>query len=108
MPPTILREQHGPLIGGGYVRPIYLEPMYQRQIAYGDVQCPFKCPHYEGKADYSPGLCPNAEKGHFETIVTHEMMRPPMTETDLDAVALAFHKVSENLPALRDHAKKDA
>ncbi len=106
LPPTILREQHGPLIGGGYVRPIYLEPMYQQQIAYGDVQCPFKCPHYGGKADYSPGLCPNAEKGHFETIITHEMMRPPMTEADLDAVAAAFHKVSENLAALRDHSRK--
>lgn len=106
LPSTILREQHGPLIGGGYVRPIYLEPMYQQQIAYGDVQCPFKCPHYEGKADYSPGLCPNAEKGHFETIITHEMMRPPMTEADLDAVAAAFHKVSENLAALRDHSRK--
>jgi hypothetical protein len=29
-------------------------------------------------------------------------MRPPMTQGDLDDVARAFHKVAENLPALKD------
>ena len=107
LPLTRLREQHGALIGGGYVRPLYLEPMYQKKIAYGTVSCPFKCPHYKGEVDYRPGLCPNAERAHFEILITHEMMRPPMTERDLDDVADAFHKVAENIPALRDSAAKN-
>lgn len=102
LPATTLREREGPLIGEGYVRPLYLEPMYQERIAYGDLGCPFACPFYEGETDYRPGLCPNAETAHG-TVITHELMRPPMTEADLDDVAGAFHKVVENLPALRDH-----
>lgn len=106
LPPTRLREQHGPLVGGGYLRPLYLEPMYQKKIAYGSVQCPFRCPHYQGEADYRPGLCPNAERAHAETLITHELMRPPMTERDLDDVAAAFHKVAENASALSNFAAK--
>jgi len=108
LPPTRMREKHGPLIGAGYVKPLYLEPMYQNQIAYGDVGCPFKCPLYKGQADYRPGLCPNAEKAHFETLITHELMRPPMTERDLDDVAAAFHKVAENMGVLRDRHRRAA
>lgn len=100
--PTRLREQHGPLVGAGYVKPLYLHPMYQKKIAYGTVNCPFKCPHYKGEADYRPGLCPNAERAHVETLITHELMRPPMTERDLDDVAAAFHKVADNVAALRE------
>jgi hypothetical protein len=37
-------------------------------------------------------------------------MRPPMTREDLDDVARAFHKVAENLSALRayEHANRPA
>ncbi len=104
--PTVLREQHGVLIGAGYVKPLYLHPMFQKKIAYGNVGCPFKCPHYKGEADYRPGLCPNAERAHAETLITHELMRPPMTERDVDDVAAAFHKVAGNVAALRDAAAK--
>ena len=108
LPATELREGEGPLIGGGYVRPIYLEPMFQERTAYGALGCPFACPHYEGEVNYDQGLCPATEKAHFESLITHELMRPPMAEADLDDVADAFAKVVENLPALRDHlARQD-
>ncbi len=103
LPATELREGEGPLVGAGYVRPIYLEPMYQQRTAYGDKGCPFACPHYKGSVSYEKGICPEVEKAHFETLLTHELMRPPMTESDLDDVAAAFHKVAENLDKLRDH-----
>lgn len=100
--PCELREGEGVLVGEGYVRPLYLQPMYQQQTAYGDKGCPFRCPHYQGSVDYSLGICPATEHCHFETVVTHELMRPPMSEADLDDVARAFHKVAENMPALRE------
>jgi perosamine synthetase len=102
LPSTELREGEGPLIGAGYVLPLYLEPMYQEMIAYGSLQCPFRCPLYEGEVSYTKGLCPNAEEAHFETLISHEMIRPPMTRTDLDDVAGAFWKVADNLPRLAD------
>jgi perosamine synthetase len=108
LPATELREGEGPLLGAGYVRPIYLEPMYQQRTAYGDKGCPFACPHYKGKVSYDKGICPEVEKAHFETLMPHEMMRPPMTEKDLDDVAAAFHKVAENLDPLRAHEARQA
>lgn len=108
LPATALREHEGVLMGMGYVKPIYLAPMYRELAGYGEVGCPFLCPHYKGKVDYALGLCPNAEDAHFNRVITHEMMRPPMTRADLDDVARAFHKVAENLSALRayEHANR--
>ncbi|MCA3246901.1 MAG: DegT/DnrJ/EryC1/StrS family aminotransferase [Azospirillum sp.] len=108
LPPTELREAEGPLIGQGYVKPLYLQPLYQKMIGYGLVQCPFKCPHYCGSPDYALGACPDAEKAHFETLITHELMRPGMTRADLDDVAGAFEKVWRGLPELRASEGRNA
>ncbi len=104
LPPTLLREHEGPLLGAGYVKPIYLLPMYQRMIGYGTVQCPFRCPLYDGKPSYDAGICPNAERAHQSRVITHEMIRPQMTTRDLDDVAAAFHKVADNFGELSDRA----
>lgn len=102
LPVTELREGEGPLMGMGYVKPLYLLPMFQQKIAYGPSGYPFKSPFYKGEANYDKGICPNVEAAHFERVITHEMMRPGMSEADLDDVAGAFHKVWRNLPALRE------
>ena len=108
LPPTILREGEGVLIGQGYVKPLYMQPLFETMIGYGNVQCPFRCPHYGGVADYRPGLCPNAEDAHFNRVITHELMRPPMSHADLDDVVAAFEKVSENLDELSGCARAAA
>lgn len=105
LPETELREGQGPLIGGGYVKPIYLYPMFQKQIAYGELGCPFKCPHYKGQIDYSAGICPEVEKAHA-TIITHEYMQPSLDETDIDDVLKAFEKVADNIDLLREFDAK--
>lgn len=102
LPVSEMREREGPLISGGYVKPLYLQPMYQELVGYGTVSCPFTCPHYGGTVDYSEGICPVAENAHNNTLISHELMRPPMTEADLDDVASAFHKVFENLDTLKN------
>lgn len=101
LPASKMREKDGPLIGQGYVRPLYLEPIFQERIAYGDGGCPFTCPHYEGVVDYREGLCPVCEDAHTRTLITHELMRPGMTQDDLDDVAAAFHKVFGAVDQLR-------
>lgn len=104
LPVTRKREGEGPLVGVGYVKPIYLEPMYQAKIAYGRNGYPFISPLYDGSPDYSRGTCPNVERAHFERVILHELMRPGMSNADLDDVAAAFHKVWRALPELRDRA----
>jgi dTDP-4-amino-4,6-dideoxygalactose transaminase len=91
--PTELREGEGVNVGCGYVKPLYLQPLYQQQILYGDKGCPFNCPHYKGNADYREGLCPVCEEMHYKELITHELIRPPMSRADLDDVAEAFAKV---------------
>ncbi len=102
LPVTEMREREGPLVSAGYAKPLYLQPMYQNLVGYGSVSCPFKCPHYEGTLDYDEGLCPAAENAYSRTLISSELMRPPMSKSDLDDVADAFHKVFGNLDQLRD------
>lgn len=101
LPVTRLREHEGVLMGQGYVKPLYRQPVYQKQIGYGETGCPFKCPLYEGTPNYSDGTCPNTEDAYHNRLITHELMRPPMTHADLDAVASAFTKVFSSLDELR-------
>lgn len=96
LPVTALREGEGVLIGAGYIKPLYLQPLYQRQIASGKNGFPFKGPHYSGKVNYAKGICPVTERMHEKELFLHELMRPPVTREDLDDVVRAFAKVWEN------------
>jgi len=98
LPTAHLRESTGKLIGAGYVKPLYLQPIYQTREG---TRCSFNCPRYTGAVTYAEGLCPVAERLHFKELFCHEYMRPPMTHGDLDDVVRAFHKVYENLDQLR-------
>ena len=94
--PTELRETEGVKVGYGYVKPLYLQPLYQNKIAYGKAGCPWSCDKYNKPTNYSQGLCPTTEHMHRDVLVTHELMRPPMSRRDLDDVIEAFVKVWEN------------
>ncbi len=96
IPSAVLREDT-PLIGSGYVKPLYLQPLYQKRAT----PCSFNCGKYKGKVSYKKGICPNAELLHFEELISHEYMRPGMTKADLDDVIGAFVKVSENINELK-------
>jgi dTDP-4-amino-4,6-dideoxygalactose transaminase len=91
---TRLRETEGVKISCGYVKPIYLLPMYQKRIAFGSKGYPFNL--YKGKLDYSKGICPVVERMHFNELFIHDLMHPFMDRKDMDDVVAAFHKVWEN------------
>lgn len=102
LPMTELREvEKSALIDSHYGYPMYLAPMYQKMIAYGEKQCPFKCPHYQGQANYQAGICPTNERVWKEELIVHEFMRPPVSKNDLDDVVAAFWKVWENRNELK-------
>lgn len=104
LPLTEGREGEGVLVRAGYVKPIYLQPMFREQICFGGTHFPFQGPHYGGKQNYRPGLCPNAEAANADIII-HELIRPPMTDADIADVAAAFQKVHDNLDELRELAR---
>ena len=94
------RETEGVNIGSGYVKPLYLQPMFQQQIALGSHGYPFTSPWYDGETDYAPGCCPTAEAMHYRELIAHEMMLPSMGRDDLDDVIAAFNKVWEGRDSL--------
>ncbi len=96
IPSAALRET-APLISAGYVKPLYLQPIYQQRVSV----CSFNCDHYKGFVDYSKGICPVAEKMHFTELITHEYMRPGMTKSDLKDVVNAFEKVVSHIDELK-------
>lgn len=89
-----------------YMKPLYLQPLYQSRIAYGKKGCPFTCPMYKGRVDYSKGLCPNTER-LGDIIVSTEIVRPPQTFKDMDEIVCAIEKVVANKDQLRKRFPKD-
>jgi perosamine synthetase len=100
LPVTKLREGEGPLLSYGYVKPLYLQPIYQRKIAYGSHGYPFNM----SAVSYEKGICPVAERMYEKEFFCHELMRPGMTRDDLDNVIKAFWKVWENRDQLKGKA----
>ncbi|MCL4432968.1 MAG: DegT/DnrJ/EryC1/StrS family aminotransferase [Epsilonproteobacteria bacterium] len=92
LPPTLLREESTVLLSYGYVKPLYLQPLYQERIAFGRDGYPFTL----SDVTYPKGLCPVTEDMHYNRLITHEFMRPGMTQNDMDDVVRAFVKVWEN------------
>lgn len=72
--------------GAGYVRPLYLSPLYQQRAHY-------TYRHYKGNASYHKGLCPVAEYLYERGLVLTMATRPPNTTDDMDDVATAIKKV---------------
>lgn len=101
LPATKGQEEEGALISGGYVKPIYLMPIFQKQIAIGSKGFPFKSEFYKGTARYEKGMCPVVEQWYEKQMVTHDNMRHGMKKRDLDDVIEAFHKVYEHRSEIR-------
>jgi perosamine synthetase len=88
-------------IWGGYLQPLYLEPLYQQRIAVGSRGFPFVGPHYTGTLDYTKGLCPVAEEYWEKRTITNPYLYPPLTLADAKDITDAFEKVNAGLGQLR-------
>jgi len=82
---------------GGYVRPLYLEPIFQKKIALGDKGFPFVGEHYKGNVYYSKGICPVAEEAWEKRSVVNPFIYPPLTKNDMDDIVKGLEKVLKNL-----------
>ncbi|HEY9102740.1 DegT/DnrJ/EryC1/StrS family aminotransferase [Chitinimonas sp.] len=91
-------------VGEGYVEPLYLQPMYQQQIAIGRDGFPFNHPAYQGKLDYARGLCPTTEHMHFQSLLYADYVHASLSTADVDSVADAWEKVLGQIGRLREEA----
>ncbi len=88
-----LRAEGIPVFGG-YVKPLYLNPLYLEKRAFA-----FK--HYTGKAKYEKGICPVAEKLHEKELINMIICRPPVTLSDIDDIVSAILKIIDNKSELK-------
>jgi len=91
------RESEGVPIGGGYIKPLNLFPLFQNERLYGGTSYPFNlAPRGNMAENYTQGSCPVAEHLWKEELFLWRLHSLPLTEKDIDDVGKAFHKVWEN------------
>lgn len=76
-----------------YVKPLYLYPMYQKRIVYGQSGCPIRCPLYKGEIFYEKGLCPVAERLWEKEFVYTDICRWPFGKREADLFIAGVLKV---------------
>lgn len=84
----------------GYLKPLYLNPIHQKRLAYTK-GCPFTCGHYTGDAAYPKGLCPVAEDLYENRLLITDICKYPNTGDDVQGFAHAVDKVLSHADVLR-------
>ena len=90
------RENEGVPIGCGYVKPLYLLPIFQKKYAYTKQGFAFK-----DEINYTKGLCPNVEDLHYKELFSHDFTRSPLKIDDVNDVIKAYVKVANSLNELK-------
>ncbi|TWT40407.1 L-glutamine:scyllo-inosose aminotransferase [Phycisphaerae bacterium RAS1] len=88
-------QAEGLPIAAGYVRPLYLNPIYQENRAAAFA-------FYRGQARYEKGLCAVTERMHEQELLTLSVLRAPATRADVDDFVAAFKKVLGGAAEIRN------
>jgi dTDP-4-amino-4,6-dideoxygalactose transaminase len=78
-------------IGLGTSSENYREQAFRELAGYGRTECPFRCPWYKGRADYTAVELANAKRLGGEVFVLQ--VHPTVERSDLDDVIAAIGKV---------------
>lgn len=85
----------------GYVKPLYLNPIYQQKIAIGKKGFPFN--FNEGITyEYPKGLCPVTERLYEKELMLSPLIREGLDKNDIKDFADAIEKVVLNIGELRN------
>ncbi len=72
---------------------LHLLPMYQQKTAYGSSGFPWSADFTRQDISYEKGICPVAEDMNDRTYLGFGMCTYDLTESDVDLIIQAFHKV---------------
>ena len=88
-----LIKSEGVLFYGGYVKPLYLQSVYQNKALF-KFGYPFSAKQNVGtKQIYNKGTCPTAERLHFNETLISEHIRLPHKKKDIDDIINAIQKI---------------
>jgi dTDP-4-amino-4,6-dideoxygalactose transaminase len=94
-------DAEGVSIAEGYVRPIYLYPMYEERVRQQTHGLGAGIWHPREGARYGRGLCPVTEKMHFEELLTTNICRADLTQEDALELVHAVEKIAAHRDAVR-------
>ena len=81
-------------LSGGYVKPLYLLPIFKKQIAFGDSGYPFTLKTHPQV--YTEGLCPVTETMHFQKLIVNTHIHNFMEKQDLKDILRAIDKIANH------------
>lgn len=87
-------DAEGIPFSAGYVRPLYLNPIYHENR-------PFIYKYFTRQASYEKGTCPVAESLYEKELILTPVCRPPATFDDMGDIIKGIEKVVENRDELR-------
>lgn len=85
--------------GAGYVKPLYLNPIYHENK-------PFIYTCFGKEISYDKGICPVTERLYEKETMVTTVCRPPATKADMDDVVRAVRKILDNRNELKEVAIK--
>lgn len=88
----------------GYVKPIYLIPLYQHKKVYNQTQYPFAFIDRPTQ-EYIRGICPVVEDCYFESLLVADICRVPYTKENIDEFIKAIKKIKDNIEELKKYEK---
>ncbi len=83
---------------GGYVRPLYLNRVYQERRAFAHGHFPFD---RSPLVSYEAGLCPVAERMSERELLLCPIVREPLCTHDLDDLVAAIDRVLTHAPMIQ-------
>jgi len=77
----------------GYVKPIYLLPVFQEKKVFNNTQFPFVYEGYGGNPEYGKGMCPVVEKLYESECTLTDVCQHPYTKKHINLFIEAIHKI---------------
>lgn len=96
----------GFLLNEGYLKPLYLMPLYQKQEIYSGNKFPFVYKDYKIKVNYKKGICPIAEKMFNNELLLTTICNSQRTKKDINLFIAAIKKIERNMEDLIIYEKK--
>lgn len=105
---TALRSEGIP-VGTGYVRPMYMNPMFLKKIAFGTKGCPWNCNlgnKSKSEVNYFKGMCPISERLLQNEFLWFYHIAHSSNYSDMEDIIKAIKKVVYNKNNLKDITQK--
>jgi dTDP-4-amino-4,6-dideoxygalactose transaminase len=95
-------------LGVGYVKPIYLYPLYQQKRMFSRSQFPFVSTEYPSEVSYAKGICPVTERMFEKDLLVTTVYQPQHGRAVIDEFIDAIARVQEQVEQLKAYERRSA